>query len=115
MALNQKYTWHDFLKEHPEFREKQLKRTSPEGKKAFEAAYKAFVKKYLADRSTKLAKAIERATKRRDERIGKLRELRKAKKHPKAKLAQKKVGRQDAAIARFTRQQERTKALAKNV
>lgn len=114
MALNQKYTWHDFLKEHPEFREKKLKRTSAEGKKAFEAAYKAFVKKYLVSRSEKITKAIERTTKRRDERVGKLKELRKAKKHPKAKLAQKKVGRQDAAIARFKRQQEKTKALAKN-
>ena len=38
MSVNQKYTWHDFLKEHPEHKEKSTKRTSPEGKKAFESA-----------------------------------------------------------------------------
>ena len=35
MSMNQKYTWHDFLREHPEHREKKTKRTSSEGKKAY--------------------------------------------------------------------------------
>lgn len=114
MSLNQKYTWKDFLKEHPELREKKIKRTSSEGKKAFDAACKAFLKKYLAGRMEKLSKDIARSTKRRDEVVVKLRELSKAKKTVKAKAVRKKVGRHDAAIARLAKQQEKTKAQQKN-
>ena len=114
MSLNQKYTWKDFLKEHPELKEKKIKRTSAEGKKAFDAAYKSFVKKYLAGRAEKLAKDVTRQTKLRDGQLAKLRELRKAKKNVKAKAVQKKVGRHDAAMARFARQQEKTKAQQKS-
>jgi len=114
MSLSQKYTWKDFLKEHPEHKEKNLKRTSAEGKKAFESAYKSFIKKYLSERAEKLTKEISRQTKLRDEEVARLRELRKAKKKVKAKASQKKVGRRDAAIARFSKQQEKTKAQQKN-
>lgn len=114
MSLNQRYTWHDFLKEHPEFKEKGIKRMSPEGKKAFDASYKAFIKNYLAERSEKLTKLIERSTKRRDERIAKLKDLRKTKKKVKAKRAQLKVGRSDAAIAHLKKEQTRVKEAQKN-
>lgn len=114
MSLNQKYTWQDFLKAHPEHKEKKTKRTSAEGKKAFDAAYKAFIKKYLAERIERLGKDIERSKKRRDDKVAKLKELRKAKKNPKAKLAQLKVGRADGGIARFTKQIEKTKNVQKS-
>lgn len=115
MSLTQKYTWHDFLKEHPEFREKKVKRTSGEGKKAFEAAYKAFAKKYLAERAEKLAKDLAQATKLRDEYVLKLRELRKAKKHTKAKGQQTKVGRADHALAQIEKLQAKTKERQKTL
>lgn len=114
MSLNQKYTWNDFLKEHPEFKTKGLKRTSAEGKKAFEAAYKAFIKKYLSGRTEQLTRELERATKRRDARITVLKGLRSTKKHSKATLAQRKVGRSDRAIVRLKKQQEKTKTAEKS-
>lgn len=114
MSLNQKYTWNDFLKEHPEHKEKRTKRTSSEGKKAFESAYKAFIKKYLSERSDKIAKQISVATKKRDEIVAKVKELRKAEKLPRAKFVQKKAGSADAAIARFEKQLEKTKTIQKN-
>lgn len=114
MSLNQKYTWHDFLREHPELKAKGIKRTSSEGKKAFEAAYKAFIKKYLVSRTEKLSREIGRASKRRDERVARLKELRKGKKHAKAARAQLKVGRSDHAIAKLGQQQERIKAAQKD-
>lgn len=114
MSLNQKYTWNDFLKDHPEHKEKKTKRTSSEGKKAFEAAYKAFVKKYLAGRAEKMTKGLEKAKKRREEYTLKVKELKKAENHMRAKLMQAKVGRQDGAIARFTKQIEKTKAAQKD-
>jgi hypothetical protein len=114
MALNQKYTWHDFLREHPEHREKKTKRTSAEGKKAFEAAYKAFVKKYLGELPKAYDKLVAKLEGRRKELSTKVQALRKAKKFPKAKLAQAKEGRADAAIARIKKQKERAAAAAKN-
>lgn len=62
MSLNRKYTWADFLKEHPEYKEKKIKRTSKEGGKAFDAAFKQRMKDYLKDRLTKIDKEKERAT-----------------------------------------------------
>lgn len=114
MSLTQKYTWRVFLKEHPEHKEKKTKRTSSEGKKAFEAAYKVFIKKYLAERSERLGKEIERATKKRSELIIKLKAVRKTKKHPKGRLAQAKVGRADHAIAALSKQRERMKEKQKS-
>lgn len=61
MSLNQKYTWKDFLREHPEHKEKKTKRTSSEGKKAFEAAFKAYIKKYLAAQVERFGKQIAKA------------------------------------------------------
>lgn len=59
MSLHQKYTWHDFLKEHPE--KKGVKRTSSEGQKAFDAAYKKFAKAYLKGRLEELAAAQKKS------------------------------------------------------
>jgi hypothetical protein len=115
MSLEQKYTWYDFLKEHPELREKKIKRTSADGKKAFAAASKAFAKKYLAERAERLTRDIARATKLRDEYVVKLRELRKGKKHVKAKLVQERVGRADHAIAQIGKLQEKTKERQKTL
>lgn len=115
MSLTQKYTWHDFLKEHPEFKEKKLKRTSSEGKKAFEAAFKAFAKKYLAERAEKITRDLSRATKLRDEYVVKLKELRRGKKHAKAKHQQLKVGRADHAVSQVTKLQAKTKERQKSL
>jgi hypothetical protein len=114
MSLNQKYTWLVFLREHPEHKEKKTKRTSAEGKKAFEAAFKAHVKKYLADMPALIDKQLKRIEKRRAEKTTKVRELRKAKKFGKATVAQRKVGRSDRAIVQLTKQKERAATVAKN-
>jgi hypothetical protein len=113
MSLNQKYTWNDFLKANPEHKEKKTKRTSPEGKKAFEAAYKKFIKDYLVERQTMLARMQERITKSRDELTAKVKGFQKAKNLPKAKFYQAKVGIKDAAIANINVQVEHIKVLQK--
>lgn len=113
MSLNQKYTWHDFLREFPEHKEKGTKRMSPEGKKAFEAAYKVHTKKFLADRSGTIDKEIERQAKRRDGYISKLKEANKGKNTSRAKLIQKKAGRADAHLARLANLKDRNKSLQK--
>jgi len=113
MSLNQKYTWQDFLKEHPAHKEKGTKRTSPEGKKAFESAYKSHIKKYLAGRTKEIDEEIKRAEKRRDERTTKLKDYQKAKQWPRARRQQEKVGKADAAVGRLKRQKDRTKLLQK--
>lgn len=107
MALNEKYTWADFLKENPG---KKLKRTSPEGKKAFEAAFNAKIKAYLKTRTTKIEKAQQKATAKRDTLVVAL----KATKKPfKAKRVQARVGQKDHAIAMLAQQLTRTKEVAK--
>ena len=113
MALNQKYTWADFLKDNPEHREKKTKRTSPEGKKAFEAAYKKFIKDYLTKRQQQLGKMKEKTTTRRNEIIAKVQSFQKTKNIPKASFYQRKAGEQDAALARIAQQVERAKMLQK--
>lgn len=113
MSLNRKYTWQDFLREHPDHKKKGTKRTSPEGKKAFGSAYKSHIKKYLAERTKKIDEQIKRAEKRRDQRTAKLKEYQKAKRWPLARRQQKRVGLADAAIGRWKRQKDRTKLLQK--
>lgn len=115
MALNQKYTWANFLRDNPEHKEKKTKRTSSDGKKAFEAAYKKFIKEYLAERQQKLNTKKEMTTGRRDELIAKVKAFQKAKNTSKAKFYQVKVGKQDAALANIAKQVERTKMLQKKV
>ncbi len=114
MSLNQKYTWQDFLKEHPEHKEKGTKRTSSEGKKAFESAYKAYVKKYLSERSEKADKLIEKAKTKRTGLVTKSKDLKKAKSTKKLNLTNKKIGKVDAAIARHERFKDKNKTVQKN-
>jgi len=115
MSLNQKYTWADFLRENPAHKEKKTKRTSSEGKKAFEAAYKKYIKGYLSERQTQLATMEKRAAERQNELTAKVKELRKAKKRAKATFYQTKVGKQSAAIASINKQMDRAKMLSKKV
>ncbi|PIR16333.1 MAG: hypothetical protein COV46_08790 [Deltaproteobacteria bacterium CG11_big_fil_rev_8_21_14_0_20_49_13] len=63
MSLSKKYTWADFLKANPEHKAKKTKRTSKEGAKAFEAAYKQHVKEYLKARMAKIDKESARCPK----------------------------------------------------
>lgn len=115
MSLNQKYTWQDFLKEYPEHKEKKTRRTSGEGKKAFESAYKSFIKKYLSGRAEKVGKDITLATKRREQYVSKLKETRKTGKCARARVIQEKIGRFDSAIARLSKQQGKAKEKQKSV
>lgn len=108
MALNEKYTWGDFLREHPE--KKGLKRTSPDGKKAFETAYKAFVKEYIKTRLGRLEKQQQRATKSRDELVVRQKAIKKA---ALAKRFQVRVGQKDHAIAVIGQQIASTREIQK--
>lgn len=85
MSLSKKYTWADFLKANPEYKTKKTKRTSKEGAKAFETAYKVHAKEYLKARLAKIDKEAARC--------------------PKDK----------AYLSRLERAKERTKTLQKNV
>jgi arsenate reductase-like glutaredoxin family protein len=113
MSLNQQYTWHDFLKEHPEH--KELKRTSSEGKKAFESAFKTHTKKHLDGRIASYEKNTETAKKRRAELVAKSKEANKAEKKIRVKQLNAEIGRIDAAAARYGRQIESAKAAHKHV
>lgn len=115
MSINQKYTWLDFLKEHPEHREKGTKRTSPEGKKAFESAFKAYAKQYLDKIEKRYEREIERAKKVRAERTERVKVAAKAKKFSRARMVQAKVGRADAAIVQIERQKKRAQAARKSL
>ncbi len=64
MSLNHKFTWGDFLKQNPELKKKKIKRTSPEGEKAFQAAFKDFSKVFLKEREDRLKKVKTVATKK---------------------------------------------------
>ena len=64
MSLAHKFTWGDFLKKNPELKKKKLKRTSPEGDKAFQAAFKDFSKVFLKEREDRLKKVKTVATKK---------------------------------------------------
>jgi len=113
MSLNQKYTWGKFLKDHPE--KKDLKRISPEGKKAFEAAFKAKMKEYLTARTERVKGLQKKANERKKELAEKVKALRKVKDWPKAKIYQLKAGRQDSWINRLAKQAGRIKVLQKNI
>ncbi len=108
MALNEKYTWADFLREHPG--KKDVKRTSPEGKKAFEQAYKAFVKKYLTTQLERLERQQQRATEVRNDLVTRLKAT---EKHVIAKRLQARVGQKDHAVAIIAKQIDRARDLQK--
>lgn len=115
MSMNQKYTWHDFLRENPEHKEKKTKRTSSEGKKAFEAAFKAYLKKYFDGQQERYDKHMAKATDRAKNLQGKVSELSKAKKFSKARVAQRKAGRATAAISQIAKQKTRAQAARKSL
>ena len=112
MSLNQKYTWNDFLKENPGFKEKKVKRTSPEAKKAFEAAFKAKVKDVLKDRLSFIEKETVRVGKVKD---GLLETMKATKKGVNKRRGQKKIGTKDKYIHRLGKMTERTKQTQKSI
>lgn len=110
--MNQKFTWKDFLESNPEFKAKGIKRTSAEGKKAFEAAFKARLKDILKERLVFIEKEESRAT---SERLA-LTDLIKATKKPsQRKIIQEKIGRKDRYLSRLSKMAERTKMLQKSL
>jgi flagellar hook-basal body complex protein FliE len=115
MALNQKYTWADFLKEHPDLKKKGVKRTSPEGKKAFESAYKTKIKAYLSSRVETVNKLKKMATEKRKTLTEKVAAFQKAEDNLSAGSYQEKVGAQDAWLGRLERQASRIKVLQKGI
>jgi hypothetical protein len=114
MALNQRYTWGDFLKEHPDLKKKGIKRTSSEGKKAFESAYKTKIKVYLTGQVEKVNKFKKAAIEKKKVLTEKVSALHKAKNFSKAKIYQERVGAQDEWLVKLDNQASRIKVLQKN-
>ena len=112
MALKDQYTWKDFLKANPD--KKELKRTSAEGKKAFEAAYKTFAKEYLKNREARTAKFVKSMTEEKDNLVEKLKSVPHRGWKTKSKILNQKIGKKEAAIAKFNKLLERSKAASKN-
>lgn len=115
MGLAHKYTWQDFLKAHPDLKQKKVKRNSPEGDKAYKAAFKVFAKNYLKERTANIEKEKERAAKSKTALVERLKAVDGKKWHLKAKDLNEKIGRFDSYLARLGRWQESTKELAKKV
>lgn len=115
MSLAHKFTWGSFLKKNPEFKKKGLKRTSPEGEKAFKAAYKEFAKNFLKERQEKIKKEKERTTKAKKELVQKLKATDGKKWHLKARDLNQKIGRYDAYLAKLENAQKRATAFTKEI
>lgn len=101
MSLAHQYTWAQFLKEHPEAKKKKIKRTSPEGEKAFKAAFEKFAKSYLKERQEKIKKEKERVIKNKKELVDKLKAVDGNKWHLKAKKLNLEIGRYDSYLAKL--------------
>ena len=114
MALKDQYTWKDFLAQNPDLKKKGIKRTSAEGKKAFEAAFKATIKNYLKERETRATKFIDKMTETKKALVAELKKVDGKKWVLKAKAFNQKIGRYDAALARFEKLIARTKESAKS-
>lgn len=114
MALNQRYTWGDFLKDNPDLKKKGIKRTSSEGKKAFESAYKTKIKAYLTLQVEKVNKFKKAATEKKKALTAKVSAFQKAENRTKARFYQEKVGEQDKWLSNLDRQAARIKVLQKN-
>lgn len=112
MSLNQKYTWNDFLNEHPELKQKKVKRTSAEGKKAFEAAYKARIKDLLRDRLGWIEKEEARVNKKKDALVGEIKAVKKI--LIKRKL-QSNIGAKDKYLHRLEKLAIKTKQVQKSI
>lgn len=115
MALADKYTWGDFLKAHPDLKKKKIKRTSPEGEKAFKAAFKTFAKEFLKHRVANLKKEEERVAKTHKELVGALKNVDGRKWHLKSKRLNRQIGRMDAYTARLKTAEKRTAELTKKI
>ena len=111
MSLNQKYTWNDFLKENPELKEKKVKRTSSEGKKAFEAAYKTKIKDFLKEKIVWIEKEAGRVQKKKDLLTGQIKET---KRTDLKKVIQTKIGKSDKYLSRTAKMTEKTKQIQKS-
>jgi len=112
MSLGKKYTWADFLRSHPEHKQKKIKRTSKEGQKAFETAYKQHIKDFLKERLVRIEKEQEQAAEKRKELSKSLKATKNA---DTAKRLKERLSAAEAYIARLDRIQGRTKTLQKNV
>lgn len=111
MSLNQKFTWKDFLKENPQVKGKELKRTSPEGKKAFDAAYKAKIKDVLKDRLAWIEKEVVRVIEKKKSSITAIKAL----KTPVARRhVEEKIARNDKYIHKLKRTTDKTKQIQKS-
>lgn len=108
MAIHDKYTWADFLKANPG--KKGVKRTSPEGSKAFQQAYQAFIETYLKQRLDRLGRQQTKTTAVRDALVGKLKATKKA---ATARRIQGRVGQKDHSLAVLAKTIARTKELQK--
>lgn len=115
MAIKDKFTWADFLKQNPEAKEKKLKRTSTEGQKAFEKAYKDFAKTYLKTREERVASETERTNKRKTELVTRLKGLEGRRKHVRQKKLNKAIGRYDAFLAKLGKSKASLKEASKKV
>lgn len=87
-----------------------MKRTSAEGKKAFEQGSKAYLKQYYAEHLARLDRAHARAVTRRDVVVAQLKASKVARK---SRALQMRVGERDRAIATLSRQIECGKAAQK--
>ena len=115
MSLASHFTWADFLKKNPEFKSKKIKRTSPEGQKAFKAAFKEFAKEFLKKREGQIKKDTDKATKSKETLVTRLKTVDGRKWHLKAKELNRRIGRFDAHLSRLERFQKKTVQLAKGV
>ena len=115
MSLSHQFTWADFLKKNPEFKKKNVKRTSPEGEKVFKAAFKEFAKSFLKNREVKIKKEKERTAEQKTALVTRLKALDGKKWYLKAKDLNKKIGRLDAYLSRLETVQKKTTQLAKSV
>lgn len=115
MSLEHKFTWGEFLKKNPEFKKKGTKRTSPEGTKAFKAAFKEFAKTFLKNRQGAIKKEKERASKNKKELVTRLKGVDGRKWHLKAKKLNQEIGRYDSYLAKLEKAEKRTTALTKEI
>ncbi|MBI4125274.1 MAG: hypothetical protein HY609_03175 [Deltaproteobacteria bacterium] len=115
MSLAHKFSWQKFLKQNPDLKKKGVKRTSPEGEKAYKAAFKEFARKYIKEREERLKKEETRATKVKVELVKKLKGVDGKKWHLKAKKLNREIGRLDSYLASLQQSKERTKNLSKEV
>ena len=112
MSLNQKCLRSHYLRIAHALKAKKVKRTSNEGKKAFEAAYKAKIKDLLKDRLGWIEKEAKRVTEAKTELVA---NLKAAKKTGRKKTTQKKIGKKDKYIYRLEEMTKKTKQVQKSV